>query len=247
MKYVFVAENQMRRCFHIRITKEDEEVASGNQDISAILQAFHPNDCKVVVRDPITLSSIEVYDLATLAALSLEYHSLHIAIRLHDWSPPKVTSERSVGFHAVRVAEEALKFLENFMSRKMPHVYRSVQRKVTEETHHRRGSAATSRRNVRVVLEVPDVDSMTGQDDANCHWLLANAYEVPVEARTSNTLHSTDTLPQCSSQTVTGSDTVLPDRPVEDVIRPGVIVPRDSVITQKKLQQVAIYEDIPDR
>ncbi|XP_062523449.1 uncharacterized protein LOC134198127 [Corticium candelabrum] len=254
----FHTENQLRRCFHVKIATEDQEIHSSTMHnpqipISGLLQAFHPNTSKVVVRDPITLSLIQVYDMTTLTAMSLEYiPQPYILLSLRHVTATLPTSQVFLSFHSVRVAEEALKFLETFLSHHIPDVYSFVKRNVVEEKHQLRRGLTFLKRNVRVVLALSETDSEENKATNNCDvGSVSDAYEVPLELLGHETIKSADEgtlLPVLPDRTSASScnDSYRPVAPpVRDIIRPGFVVPRNPPpVSSNDAPKTSIYEDV---
>ncbi|XP_062505938.1 uncharacterized protein LOC134182510 isoform X3 [Corticium candelabrum] len=213
----FEPENTLQRCFHVVVPEvSSEQTAPYFKHL--VLQARHPHNCQLVVRDPLRLTDVKYWDLARLKSFTFEFIPRPlVCFKLTDEllsSDLTSAPDESVHFLSAEVARQALNFVELLLTTRSPKLYVKAARQVSNRQTSQ--GEVTSR---------VTFDFQSKHDSSVQQFLpvspINSKVKLPSVSRFSCDLR--DANPYAVVDVVARLTAPLPPK---DLIRPGVVLPR---------------------
>ena len=131
-------ENTFQRCFHVTVPEIGSEHSEETEPTFEhyILQAHHPCNCQLVIRHPLSLRDVKLWDLSKTKAFTFEFFPNPLfRFQLTDELLSSDASSESeqvetVYFLSSLVARQALDLVELLLSTRMPKLYLKANKHV---------------------------------------------------------------------------------------------------------------------
>lgn len=132
-------EKSLQRCFHIVIPAYKGGLIQAPEfQRHAVLQAHHPTDNQLVVRDPLNLSDVRCWDLSQLEDFSFDYFpALRLNLHLCDEKSLLPGKGDYILFLSKEIMQHCLSFLQLFLESKLPRLHAKLRKsEFQSETPH---------------------------------------------------------------------------------------------------------------